>query len=62
MAFPRPPINDVRQDDSTMHYVRNGDFSKSDIGSRPSGMPGSMGDEGSTMKISHVGDKFGSRS
>lgn len=61
MAFPRPPINDVKQDDTTMHYVRNGDFSKNDIGARSSGMPGTMADEGSTMKIDHVGDKFGPR-
>lgn len=61
MAFPRPPLNDVKQDDTVMHYVRNGDFSQSDIGARKSGTPGSMADEGATMSISHVGNKFGSR-
>lgn len=59
MPFPRPPINDVKQDDTTLHYTRGGDFSKTDIGARASGMPGGMGDDQMTMGIRHVGDKFG---
>jgi hypothetical protein len=53
-SFPRPYVNDCKQDDSIMHYVRDGDFSHTDIGSRPSGMPKAM-DKG-RMDISHVGD------
>ena len=56
MAFPRPPINDVKQDDQILHYVRNGDFTDSDIGARPSGMPKDIA-EGQRMNIKHVGSK-----
>ena len=57
MAFPRPPIDDVKQDDQILHYVRNGDFTHSDIGARPTGTPGSMGDDGATLKIEHVNNR-----
>ena len=56
MAFPRPPINDVNQDDSAMHYVRDGDFQNSDIGARPVAMPKKIS-EGQRMGIKHVGGK-----
>lgn len=57
MAFPRPPINDVRQADDIMHYTRNGDFANSDIGARKVGMPKDISGEGTDMTIKHVGDK-----
>ena len=56
MAFPKPYINDIKQDDSQMHYVRNGDFTESDIGARPSGKPKDIS-EGQRMGIKHVGSK-----
>jgi len=52
-TFPRPYINDAKQDDSLMHYVRGGDFANTDIGSRKSGTPGDIKSE--TMDIGHVG-------
>ena len=56
MAFPRPPIDTVAQHDSVMHYVRDGDFTSSDIGARPSGKPKDI-TEGQRMTIKHVGGK-----
>lgn len=56
MAFPRPPIDTVAQSDDIMHYVRDGDFTSSDIGARPSGKPKDI-TEGQRMTIKHVGGK-----
>jgi hypothetical protein len=53
-SFPRPYLNDVKQDDATMHYVRGGDFTNTDIGSRKSGTPDDIKSE--KMTIEHVGD------
>lgn len=57
MSFPRPYISDVKQNDTEMHYVRNGDFTETDIGARKSGMPKDISGEGTRMSIKHVGDK-----
>ena len=51
-TFPRPPLNDVKQDDGVMHYVRGGDFAKSDIGGTSMSVPGSM--KTGRMGIKHV--------
>ena len=51
-SFPRPYINDVKEDTSIMHYVRDGDFANTDIGSRKSGTPGAIKSE--RMNIEHV--------
>lgn len=51
--FPGAYINSTEVDTSVMHYVRDGEFSNTDIGSRKSGMPGSIKNDNS---ISHVGD------
>lgn len=56
-SFPRPYVNSVAQDDSIAHYVRDGDFSKTDIGSRNSGMPDRAKSE--RMNIDHVGGNIG---
>ncbi len=56
-SFPRPYVNSVSQDDSIAHYVRDGDFSKTDIGSRNSGMPDRAKSE--RMTIDHVGSTNG---
>lgn len=50
--FPGPYVNMVREDDPVLIRV---DQNKGEIGSRSSGMPGTMKSEG--MSISHVGDK-----
>jgi len=52
-SFPRPYLNDIAQDDSYMRYVRGGDFTNTDIGSRKSGTPDDVKAE--RMKIEHVG-------
>ena len=52
--FPGAYLNDTKQDDSTMHYVRGGGFDHTDIGSRSSGMPKNAKSEG--MSIDHVGN------
>ena len=57
MAFPRPYLNTVQQDDQNLHYVRNGDFANSDIGARKVAMPKDISGEGTDMTIKHVGDK-----
>jgi len=50
--FPGPYVNDTKVDTSIMHYVRDGGFEHTDIGSRKSGMPGSIKNG---MGIDHVG-------
>lgn len=57
-SFPRPYINDAKQDDTFMHYVRDGDMSMTDIGSGKAGMPASAKSE--RMTIDHVGGSIGS--
>lgn len=51
--FPGPYINDTKQDDSVMHYVNDGDFSRTEIGARSSGMPKNIKNLNS---IDHVGN------
>jgi hypothetical protein len=51
--FPGAYQNDTKQDDSTMHYVRDGGFENLDIGARKSGMISSVRNE---MGIDHVGN------
>lgn len=55
--FPKPYVNDVKQNDSTMKYVNAGDFAHLGIGGRPSGLPKDVGSEG--MNLEHVGDSTG---
>jgi len=50
--FPRPTLNDVKQDDSIMHYVRNGDFTTSDVGATAQGKVKDIRSE--NMGIKHV--------
>lgn len=52
--FPGPYINDTKQDDSTMIYVRGGGFDALDIGARKSGMV--SGIKATEMGIEHVGN------
>lgn len=52
--FPRAYQNSVQQDDGTMKYLNEGDFSKTGIGARPSGKPGDVKSQG--MNLEHVGD------
>jgi hypothetical protein len=55
-VFPRPYLNDAKQDDTILHYPRGGDFSATDIGSRKSGMPKDIKSE--TMDLDHVGSQI----
>ena len=57
-SFPRPYVNGASQDDTVMHYVRDGDFSQADIGAAKAGMPASAKSE--RMTIDHVGGSIGS--
>jgi hypothetical protein len=50
--FPRPTLNEVKQDDSIMHYVREGDFATSDIGATAQGKVGTIKSE--RLDIKHV--------
>jgi hypothetical protein len=50
--FPRPTLNEVKQDDSIMHYVREGDFATSDIGATAQGKVGTIKSE--RLGIKHV--------
>lgn len=50
--FPGPYINSVKEDDPVVKRV---DQNKGEIGSRSSGMPGTMMTDG--MSLEHVGDK-----
>ena len=52
MSFPRPTINDVKQDDSSMRYVNGGDFARSEIGGGAPGLPKSIKTE--RMNIKHI--------
>ena len=55
--FPlKPYLNDVKQNDAIMHYTRDGDFTKSDLGADTAGLPKGI-TEGQRMTIKHVGDK-----
>ena len=49
--FPKPYINTVKKDDSTMVYVKS--FDNLDIGARPSGQPKSV--SSGPKSIEHVG-------
>jgi hypothetical protein len=49
--IPKPYINDVKQDDSTMVYVP---FENMDIGSRKSGTPANA--SSGPKSLQHVGD------
>lgn len=52
--FPQPYINSIREDDPVVIRV---DLDRGEIGSRKSGMPSGLKDEG--MSIVHVGNKAG---
>jgi len=52
--FPKPYVDDVKQDDSTMRYVNGGDFSKAEIGATSQGIAKDIKTE--RMGIKHVGD------
>lgn len=56
-SIPKPYINDVKQDDSTMVYVYS--FDSTGIGARKSGMPSSasMGPK----SLEHVGENASAR-
>ena len=54
MAFPRPYVDSVKQDDGVMRYVNGGDFAKSEIGATSQGMAKDIKAE--RMSIKHVGD------
>lgn len=54
MAFPKPYVNDVKVDNSIMVYENEGDFSKTGIGSRSSGMPSDA--KSRKMGLDHVGE------
>jgi hypothetical protein len=54
--FPGPYVNDTKQDDAIMHYVRGGGFDKTDIGARSSGLPKNIKND---VSIDHVGDATG---
>lgn len=51
--FPGPYVNSIREDDPVIIRVNQ---DKGEIGSRSSGMPGTLQTEG--MGIVHVGDKI----
>lgn len=59
MAFPKPYVNDVKQDNGTMKYVNEGDFSELQIGGRPSGKPKDAKSMG--MGLEHVGGSMGKK-
>lgn len=54
-TFPRPTLDDVKQDDTFMHYVRGGDFTTSDIGATQQGKASDIKSE--RMTIRHVDSK-----
>ena len=55
MAFPRPYLDDVKVDNSTMRYVNGGDFASSEIGATPQGLAKDIKTE--RMSIEHVSNK-----
>lgn len=55
-SFPRPYVNDAKQDDSIMRYVNDGNFAVTGIGSRKSGLPSNVKSEG--MNLDHVGSQI----
>lgn len=60
--FPRPYIEDAKQDNSTMEYVNGGDFAHLGIGARNSGLPkGDAGPSKSGMGLDHVGGTAGGK-
>ena len=48
--FPKPYVNDVKQDDAIMEYVK---FDTMGIGARKSGMPATVSE--GTKPLDHVG-------
>ena len=57
--MPRPYINDVKQDNSTMVYPNGGDFAITEIGARKSGQPKDTKSSG--MGLTHVGNGTGGK-
>jgi hypothetical protein len=51
--IPKPYKNDVAVDNGLMKYPVQGQFQKTEIGARPSGMPKSISADG--MSLDHVG-------
>lgn len=58
-TFPKPYVNDVALNTSTMKYVNGGDFDRTEIGARPSGKPKDVRSTG--MGIDHVGMSAGKK-
>ena len=56
-TFPRPNINDAKQDDTTMRYVNGGDFTTSEIGATSQGKAKDIKTE--RMSIKHVDSSRG---
>ena len=54
-TFPRPTIDDAKQDDSIMRYVNGGDFTTSEIGATSQGKAKDIKTE--RMTIRHVDSK-----
>lgn len=61
--FPRPYVEEAKEDRTTMEYVDGdgGGFSRMGIGARKSGMPKGEGPTKGGMSIDHVGGTPGGK-
>ena len=60
--FPKPYLNDSKQDDTTMVYVNGGEFGKMGIGARKSGLPkGDAAPATGAGTLDHVGGTAGGK-